>query len=148
MQQIYNLIETFPDTAKVWVYHNQGAIPTAIQPAVQARLDEFSQNWAAHGDKLYGGAVIIEDFFILIFVNEEKTIASGCSIDGSIQFLKKLETEFNLSLFDRMHVVIEENGQKKNVHFADVNQHKGAIFFDPTVSTLGAFKTQWKKVIE
>ncbi|MCO5259070.1 MAG: hypothetical protein M9916_02910 [Crocinitomicaceae bacterium] len=147
MQQTYNLLEDFPETSKIWVYHNQGAIPKAVQPAIQEKLTEFSKDWASHGDKLYGGATILDDYFILFLVNEEKTIASGCSVDSSIHFLRRLEKEYNLNFLDRMNVVIEENGQKKNVHYSEINNHKGAIYFDPTLRTLGEFKNQWKKVI-
>lgn len=148
MQQTYStLFETLPDSSKVWVYHSQVAIPTEMQADIQERLDEFIMEWAAHGEKLYGGATLIDDYFIVIAVDEKQTIASGCSIDSSIHFLKRLGQEFKLNFLDRLNVVIEENDTKKIVHYSDIINHPGAIFYNPVLSTLGEFRKGWMKEI-
>ncbi|MBC9812607.1 hypothetical protein H9Y05_09005 [Crocinitomicaceae bacterium CZZ-1] len=149
MQQTYNnLFEHLPDSSKIWIYQNQGAIPQEVQKAIQAKLDVFVRQWAAHKVQLYGASAILEDYFIVLAVDENMTAASGCSIDSSVHFIKELEKEFNLRLFDRLHVLIEENGEKKIVHFSDVSKHKGATFFDPMVTCLGELRTTWMKVVE
>lgn len=148
MQQIYNtLFENLPETSKVWVYHNQGPISKEIQPAIKRRLDEFIKDWASHGEQLYGGAALLDDYFIVLAVNEKQTIASGCSIDSSIHFLKRLGQEFNLNFLDRLNVVIEQDGIKKIVHYSDMNNYPGALFYNPVLSTLGEFRKSWVKEI-
>ncbi len=148
MQQTYNnLFEHLPDSSKIWIYQNQGAIPQETQKAIQAKLDVFVRQWAAHKVQLYGASAILEDHFIVLAVDENMTAASGCSIDSSVHFIKELEKEFNLRLFDRLHVLIEQNGEKKIVHFSDVNTHTGATFFDPMVTNLGELRTAWMTVV-
>ena len=95
MQQTYNnLFEHLPDSSKIWIYQNQGAIPQETQKAIQAKLDVFVRQWAAHKVQLYGASAILEDHFIVLAVDENMTAASGCSIDSSVHFIKELEKEF------------------------------------------------------
>lgn len=148
MQQTYsNIFETLPDSSRIWIYQNQEPISTEDQVLIQEKLTDFVSGWAAHKVQLYGAAAILEDYFIVLAVDETKTAASGCSIDSSVHFIKELAKEFNLRLFDRLNVLIELDGKKKIVHFSEVNQYKGAIFFDPMVNDLGAFRREWKKEI-
>lgn len=149
MQQTYNnIFENLPDSSRVWIYQNQEPISEEKQVAVQAKLDDFVSQWAAHGAQLYGASAILEDYFIVLAVDETKTSASGCSIDSSVHFIKELAKEFNLNLFDRLNVLIEENEEKKIVHFSDLKQHSDAVFFNPTVQNLGEFRKNWKTLIE
>lgn len=148
MQQTYNnIFPNLPDSSRIWIYQNQTPISKAAQQEIQGKLDEFVHQWAAHKVQLYGDSAILEDYFIILAVNENMTMASGCSIDSSVHFIKGLEKEYQLNLFDRLNVLIEENDEKKIVHFSDIKNHSGATFFDPTVTTLGDFRTKWKVVI-
>jgi hypothetical protein len=149
MQQIYNnLFESLPETSRVWVYQSQTKLTEEQQTAIQDKLNLFMATWAAHGDQLFGASTILEDYFVVISVDESKTIASGCSIDSSIRFMKDLGKEFDLDFFNRLNVLIEENNEKKIVHFSEINQHKGAKYFNPQIANLGDFRKNWQKIIE
>ncbi len=147
MQQTYNQFEQLPDSSRIWIYQNQTAISKEAQVEIQVKLDDFVRQWAAHKVQLFGASAILEDYFIVLAVDENMTMASGCSIDSSVHFIKNIEKEYQLNLFDRLHVLIEENNEKKIVHFSDVKQHTGATFFDPMVTTLGDFRAKWKVVV-
>lgn len=148
MQQTYNnIFPDLPDSSRIWVYQNQTPIPKEIQQEIQVKLSGFVRQWAAHKVQLYGDSAILEDYFIVLAVDETMTIASGCSIDSSVHFIKELEKEYRLNLFDRLHVLIEENDEKKIIHYSDLTNHIGATFFDPMVTTLGDFRSKWKVVI-
>lgn len=149
MQQIYNnIFEQLPDSSRVWVYQSQTPISDEKQVLIQEKLNDFVNQWAAHGAQLFGASAILEDYFIVLAVDETKTTASGCSIDSSVHFIKELAKEFDLNLFDRLNVLIEENNQKKIVHFSDLKQHPTAVFFNPMVQNLGEFRKNWKIAIE
>lgn len=148
MQQIYkNTFEGLPDTSKVWVYQSQTPISEADQVNIQLKLDAFIREWAAHGEKLFGDAKILNNYHIVIAVDEGKTAASGCSIDTSVNFIKSIGHEYGLIFFDRLHVLIQENNRFRIIHFSDLQEHQGAIYFDNTVSTLADFRTKWVSVI-
>ena len=40
--------------------------------------------------------------FVILMVDESQAGASGCSIDSSVHFLKTLQSEYGVDLFDRM----------------------------------------------
>lgn len=148
MPQTYkNIFPNLPDSSRVWIYQSQTPIPQEAQTEIQIKLDEFVRQWAAHKVQLYGGSAILEDYFIVLAVDESKTMASGCSIDTSVHFIKTIEKEYNLNLFDRLNVVIEQNGEKKIVHFSEVGNYAGATFFNPMVTTLGEFREKWVEAI-
>lgn len=149
MQQTYNnIFPNLPDSSRVWIYQSQTLISKAVQKEIQVKLDDFVRQWAAHKVQLYGESTILENYFIVLAVDETMTIASGCSIDSSVHFIKELAKEYQLNLFDRLHVLIEENGEKKIIHFSDIKNHSGATFFDPMVATLGDFRARWEILID
>lgn len=148
MQQTYNnIFPDLPDSSRIWIYQSQTPIPKETQQEIQTKLDEFVRQWAAHKVQLYGDSAILEDYFIVLAVDENMTMASGCSIDSSVHFIKGLEKEYKLNLFDRLHVLIEEHGEKKIVHFSEIENHSGATFFDPMVTTLGDFRVKWRTLV-
>jgi hypothetical protein len=146
MQQTYkNIFPDLPDSSRIWIYQSQIPISPEAQAEIQIKLNEFVHQWAAHKVQLYGAATILEDYFIVLAVDESMTMASGCSIDTSVHFIKTIEKEYNLNLFDRLNVLIEHNGKKKIVHFSDVINYSDAMFFNPMVKDLGEFRREWKK---
>jgi hypothetical protein len=148
MQPNYNhIFPNLPDSSRVWIYQNQAPISKEVQGEIQQKLDAFVRQWAAHKVQLYGDSIILEDYFIILAVDENMTAASGCSIDSSVHFIKELAKEFDLKLFDRLNVLIEENGEKQIIHYSDLNKHTGATFFDPMITTLGDFRSKWKVVV-
>lgn len=148
MQQTYNQIfEQLPDSSRIWIYQNQTPISKEVQDEIQVKLDDFVRQWAAHKVQLFGASAILEDYFIVLAVDENMTMASGCSIDSSVHFIKSLEKEYRLNLFNRLNVLIEENGEKKIVHYSDLSNHSGVTFFDPMITDLGTFRKDWKKTI-
>lgn len=136
--------EDLPNSARVWVYQSQRRISQEEQSQIQQKLDAFVRQWAAHGNQLFGAGAVLHDYFIVLAVDEAMTGASGCSIDSSVHFIRSIENVFDLSLFDRMHVLTELSGTQQIVHFSDLEKHPDAFVFNPLVKNLGELRTQWK----
>jgi hypothetical protein len=87
-----------------------------------------------------------------VAVDEEKAMATGCSIDKLTHLFKEIGAHTGLDFFNRMIVHFEENDQ---IHSAPLNQFWAlrkankiddqTIVLDTTVKTLGEFKSGWKK---
>lgn len=107
-------------------------------------MNAFLNEWAAHGDALFAAGSILEDYFIVLVVDELKIKASGCSIDTSVKFVKEMEKEFSLNLFDRMNILCEQNGTKRIVHFSDLSALNNAEVFNPMIQTLKELRENWK----
>ena len=100
--------------------------------------------WAAHGNKLFGAGAVLDDYFLVLAVNEDMVAASGCSIDSSVHFVRSLEKEFGLDLFNRLNVLIEDKGVKSIVHFSDLKQHPEALVYHPMIQHLKELREKWK----
>lgn len=138
------LFPQLPSTSKVWVYQSQTKIPQEIQRELKSELDVFVEGWAAHGDELFGAAEILEDYFIVLAVDESKVMASGCSIDTSVRFIRELSKDFKLDLLNRLNVLIIEDGEQKIVHYSDIVNHRESIVYNPLVQSLGELRNSWK----
>ncbi len=98
-----------PDHARTWVYKAPRTLGQAEQKLIRERGAEFTSTWAAHGEPLDACVDVIHDRFVVVAVDERQALASGCSIDKSVGFIKQLEYDLNLMLTDRMVVVFEQD---------------------------------------
>ena len=95
---------TFSPSSKVWVYQSARPFSAFEQTLIAHSLADFAKSWTSHSNQLQADAKILFDRLIVLIVDESQSGASGCSIDSSVKFLKQLELEHNLSLFNRLLV--------------------------------------------
>jgi hypothetical protein len=88
---------------------------------------------------------------VVIAVDEEQALASGCSIDKSVGFIKGLEHDLQLMLTDRMVVIYEQAGEVNSCRLQDLPQllKEGAItadtlVYDDLVATVGELRERFK----
>jgi hypothetical protein len=89
--------------------------------------------------------------FVIVAVDEQQALASGCSIDKSVGFIKQLEHDLNMMLTDRM-IVIHEQGEKvSSFRLQDLPEllkdgriTADTIVFDDLVPTLGELRTRFR----
>ncbi len=119
--------------------------------AVRQTMEVFLSSWAAHGNPLRAGYDIRYDQFIILAVDESLHGASGCSIDGSVALVRKLEEVLGLSLLDRSQVAVETG---EGIRLFQFNEIKGRIaageiapsdhVFNNAVATMEAFLDSWR----
>ncbi len=144
-------ISQMPQDARVWVYQSNRSLTNEEVTAIEKAGTFFISCWAAHGASLKASFDILHDRFIVIAVDEKQANASGCSIDASVRFIKELEKQFNLNLFDRMQVAYRKGGDiifcqlsefEKLAAQAQVNE--STIVFNNMVTTKAAFDLEWE----
>src|SRR5690606_24871547 len=86
---------------------------------ITERLFDFLPTWKAHEKPLSASFKIEKNQFVIICVDEEKEVASGCSIDALTKVIRALEEEFQLGFFDRMKASFVENGEVKTLKLQD-----------------------------
>lgn len=144
-------IKNMPVDARVWVYQNASEFSQAEIQAIKSEGEKFIADWSAHGAALKASFDVIYNRFIVIAVDEKQAMATGCSIDKSVQFVQKLEDQFKLNLFNRMQVAYRagdviaacslaefENLAKSNAVTPET------IVFNNMVTTKAAFETEWE----
>ncbi len=144
-------INQMPDNAKLWVYQSNRAFTNEEASEITKAGLAFIADWAAHGASLNAGFEVIYNRFIVLAVDEQQALASGCSIDKSVKFIKDIELQFNLNLFDRMQVAYRKGNEievcklsafEKLAEQGMVNET--TIVFNNMVTTKLAFENEWE----
>jgi len=112
-----NIVET--NDYRVIIYPASRPLETKEAKAITEKLFDFLASWAAHGKPLSSSFKIEKNQFIIICVDEEKEMASGCSIDALGKIMREIDGEYQLGLFDRMKACFIENGEVKTLKLID-----------------------------
>ena len=105
--------------SRVWVYQSNRKLTAEEVKEIKLNGNQFIANWAAHGKALNAAFEVFYDRFLVLFVDEVQAQASGCSIDSSVHFIKQIENDFNLDLFNRMQVCFREGEVIKSLPLND-----------------------------
>ena len=105
---MYIPFENLPEESKVWIYQSNRKFSDDEVADIDQQLKLFLDNWSAHGTALEASFVIKYNRFIIIAVNQEVRVATGCSIDASVQFIQNLEQKYGVDLLDKMNVTFKQ----------------------------------------
>lgn len=136
--------EKFPDDSRIWLYQTDRKLNDSEIKLVRDRLYAFMREWAAHGNKLWAAADVINPYFVAVAVNEALTPPSGCSIDASVKELQALGKELEVDFFTRMKVTYINDGSLKQIGFSNLSElSEDTEIFDPLLSKLGELRTKF-----
>ncbi len=141
----------FYDNSRVWVYQSDRELNETEIQKIQQQLNVFTAEWTAHNQQLKAKAEIRYGRFIILIVDESEAGASGCSIDKSVRFMKALEQQYRINLFDRFIIayrednkikVADRNNFEQLIQTGKINSH--TIVFNNLVQTLAELQTRWE----
>lgn len=137
-------LSTMPAHARIWIYKSAHAFTAAERAMIVERGALFTADWAAHGAALDACVDVLHHHFVVLAVDEQQAMASGCSIDKSVRFVQDLELALGSSLTDRMVVLYEKEGGLGSCRVPEVegliNQGElsaDTVVFDDLVGTKG-----------
>ena len=140
------MFEQLPDSSRVWIYTADKSL-SSIEDSLNTDISQFFSRWAAHGSGLFGDGKIIKNFFLVLVVDESKVGASGCSIDSSVKFIKSLGEKYGIDFFNRLNMVVRENGTDSLVHFSELKKYNSAELYDPMITDLGNLRSNWLRPV-
>jgi hypothetical protein len=147
---MYIEFEKIPGSAKVWVYQGSRKFTDNEAVKINEQIKNFTQNWAAHGKPLLASGKIYHDQFIVLAVDESQNLASGCSIDSSVGFIRQLEEELGINFLDRTKIAFFNNNQILTEQFNNVKQRiqegiikEDTLTFNNTISYKEDFEKSW-----
>lgn len=147
----YFCIMEFSSASKIWIYQSDRELNETEIVRLQQLLHQFTSSWTAHNQQLKAAAQIIYNRFIVLLVDENQAGASGCSIDKSVHFMKDLEQEFNINLFDRFNTayfdgdkLLTANREEFEKLLKEGKVNNETIVFNNMVATLDDLQTQWQ----
>lgn len=97
----YLLDGSFHPSSRVWVYQCNRLFNAEEASGIRKALESFTAEWKSHGDPVKAAGYLFFNQFIILMADESQTGVGGCSTDGSVRFLKEMEQEYQVSLFDR-----------------------------------------------
>lgn len=107
------LVKDLAPASRVWIYQSNRELSPAETELLQKYAEQFVHNWMAHGKPVHGWAETKYNRFLILFADEEATAVSGCSIDSSVAFVKRVQAELGIDFFDRKQMAWLENGDVK-----------------------------------
>ncbi len=137
--------------SRVWIYQANRKLNDKEVTEIRNYGANFIDQWAAHGSDLQAAFEVFYNQFIVLFADESQVKASGCSIDSSVRFIKEIEKEYQLDLFDRLNLTYKSGSEIKMMAMADFQTalEKGqlneeTIVFNNLIETKGEFESKWE----
>ena len=143
--------KALPNHVRIWIYQSDSIISPEQIVSISADANQFLGQWMAHGESMNAAFEIFHNRFLVFFVDEKITKATGCSIDKSVHFIQAIEKKYKLSLLDRMKVAFKTGGevQVENINVFTENVRDGSlspdtIVFDNLVKDKSEFLGSWE----
>jgi hypothetical protein len=148
---MFTEFNALPDTSRIWIYQSDTIFTNDECHQISSMITNFIQNWNNHGEGLKSSFLIKYNQFIVLAVDENHKSASGCSIDSSVQLMKRIEREFKVDLFNKMTIAFKDGENINLVSLADFQKYAKAdkitdntIVFNNLVNTKADFETKWE----
>lgn len=148
---MYIPFENLPEESKIWIYQCNRKFSEEEIAAIESSLQFFLENWASHGTSLEASYKIKYNRFIIIAVNQEVQVATGCSIDASVQFIQNLEQKYSVDLLDKMNVSFKQGEfitHKTLLEFKKLAKDKSVsentIVFNNLVNSIEEMNESWE----
>jgi hypothetical protein len=149
---MYVPFEQLPPQARIWIYQADREFSDAEATEIKQKIIGFVTDWSAHGKALHASGELAHNRFVILGTDANVEAPSGCSIDSSVQFIRSLEQEFKVSLFNRTELAFQEKDQVKTLSLNSLPEaiKSGAItaaslYFDNMADTAGTLQKQWVK---
>jgi len=142
----------FPDHARVWIYGSNQLLDEHQIPEVHCAVQQFASQWMSHQQAVEATGGLLHGTFIVLVVNEQLNKPGGCSIDGSIQFIRQLGQDTGVEFLDRKYLYYLYDDQVRILPLDQLHDalntdqvNMDTLFFDTLVQDKKSFQTEWLK---
>jgi len=136
MQQIFkSLFPELPDSSRIWLHLANRKLVASEEQFLKEQLTVFLDSWSAHGKRLQCNATFLFSQYLIFSVDENIESASGCSIDSSVHFAKRMGSELGIDFFTRLEVLVIEGNDTRLLSYFDAVAQK-APFINPQITQL------------
>jgi hypothetical protein len=141
MQQIFkSLFPELPDSSRIWLHLANRKLVASEEQFLKEQLTVFLDSWSAHGKRLQCNATLLFSQYLIFSVDENIESASGCSIDSSVHFAKRMGSELGIDFFTRLEVLVIEANETRLLSYFDAVAQK-APFINPQISQLSELRS-------
>jgi hypothetical protein len=141
MQQIFkSLFPELPDPSRIWLHLANRKLVASEEQFLKEELTLFLDSWSAHGKRLQCNATLLFSQYLIFSVDENIESASGCSIDSSVHFAKRMGSELGIDFFTRLEVLVVEGNATRLLSYFDAVAQK-APFINPQITQLSELRS-------
>lgn len=141
MQQIFkSLFPELPDSSRIWLHLANRKLVASEEQFLKEQLTVFLDSWSAHGKRLQCNATLLFSQYLIFSVDENIESASGCSIDSSVHFAKRMGSELGIDFFTRLEVLVIEENETRLLSYFDAVAQK-APFINPQITQLSELRS-------
>lgn len=141
MQQIFkSLFPELPDSSRIWLHLANRKLVASEEQFLKEQLTVFLDSWSAHGKRLQCNATFLFSQYLIFSVDENIESASGCSIDSSVHFAKRMGSELGIDFFTRLEVLVVEGNETRLLSYFDAVAQK-APFINPQITQLSELRS-------
>ena len=147
--------DSLSPASRVWIYQSNEPFPTDKIDFIRQNVKAFCKQWISHNNQLKADGEVLHNRFVVLSVDESQAGASGCSIDKSVHFIKALERELNVNMFDRMRFSFQN---EKGIQTVSSEEFGGlyqsgtitdeTLVFDNLVKTKADLEESWLKPLK
>ena len=138
--------------SRVWIYQADRKLTDEEVGIITQTLKASPDNWEAHGKPLTASGKVFEHRFVVIAVDENDELPSGCSIDKSVHWIQAIGASMQINFMDRSVAYLGPDNEIHTVPVPNIKQavtdeilSPGTIIFDNQVSTKAQWMNHWKK---
>lgn len=143
--------DELPKESRIWIYQCNRSFSEEELSEIRIKMNQFITEWTAHGKDLLASYKIVYKRFIVIALNQNLNMATGCSIDASVHFIQDLEKAYNVDLMDKMNVSFKQGeyvSYKPLKEFRTMAKNrsvsKNTIVFNNLVTNIAEFEENWE----
>jgi hypothetical protein len=145
--------DSLPDSSRIWVFGSDHPVKGEAAEQLLSEVDQFLDEWRAHGEPLRCGRLWADDRFLVVGVDQSTANASGCSIDGLFRRLQLLERTIGARLVGGGRVYYRDHaGVAQCVSRAELDGlvASGAVgpdtaVFDTSITDLGEWRERFER---
>ena len=142
--------EELPGHSRLWVYQANRPLSKDEVSSMTEITTNFVDQWQAHGKSLRASFEVRFDQFLVLAVDESYHGATGCSIDSSVQLIRTLEQELNVSFLDRSKVALWQEDKVSLEPLAELKDlasqgtlTKSTVVFNNAVASMDQYRESW-----
>jgi hypothetical protein len=144
--------QDMPAHSRVWIYQTDRQLKDLEIEEIRRKAAMFLIDWTSHGHLMKATIDVLYNRFIVVLADEKAAAASGCGIDKSVRFIRQLETDYNLNLFDRLLVTYrDQEGTIQSTKLQLFEQlvsngtlNESTIVFNNLVATKAEMDANWE----
>ena len=141
MQQIFkSLFPELPGSSRIWLHLANRKLVASEEQFLKEQLTLFLDSWSAHGKRLQCNATLLFSQYLIFSVDENIESASGCSIDSSVHFAKRMGSELGIDFFTRLEVLVVEGNETRLLSYFDALAQK-VPFINPQITQLSELRS-------